>query len=282
MRNHLVLLTLFLTQITFGQDSKNSFTEYPFQVVYAEKARLSNGYTIVGRYDYIKRDAKIQVDSGFLILMHHSEKLFEFSGDTVVSIDALVESMPEFVDSEVADRPDISYFNRYVPIQLNGMGVVCVLRLNDYDFLGDFTTINPKQLVTLTWKSESEKLEYKSFKILFRNILDEIVLQDTVLSNFYQAKLGTIGAGLTDLLIFEAIGIDDDNRTTGQVGIKFQDVSCYFPDFTKTNSSIQILQLWYHMVSRGNYNYSKRYLDQLNVPSNHPFYRNLAEIWSKQ
>ena len=281
MRNHLILLTLFFAQLALGQDKRNLLEDYPFQVVYAENAKLDNGFTIVGKYDYIKKDSQIQLDSGFLILMHHSEKLFEFSGDTLVSIESVLRGMPEYLKGIPGERPNIFYFSKYQnTYNGNGGSTQCVG--NTYLFDGIYngsTRINVNQPLTLHWTSLNEN-EIHDYTIFIRNIYD-VLLDSIVLSEPKFDVNPSKYFPTPSLLVVQVISNTNPGDFTEIIGIYVDENGwAYIPVWDELKQPIDYLQAWYHTTTRGDFMKAREYLDQLNVNANHPFYRNLFEIWA--
>ena len=283
MRNHLILLTLFFAQLALGQDKRNLLEEYPFQVVYAENAELDNGLTTVSKYDYIKKDSQIRLDSGFLILMHHSEKLFEFSGDTLVSIESVLLGMSQYLKESSIDRPDIYYFSKYRPKKFTNYISCC--NPDYFSFYGFNVCPQPIQIGTnqsilLHWESGDQR-DGGEYLLIIRNIYDDILQREKLVEPFFLLDPGKFGIQDKRLLIVQVEDVDDSDKSSGLLGIQLEGYTHFFPDW-RQNRSIDNLQAWYFLTIRGDYRLAREYLARLNIRSTHSFYRNLAVTWADQ
>lgn len=282
MRIHAILLFLVISQIGYSQEKKNSFEEYPFQVVFAENATLNDGHTLIGRYDYIKKDTQIQLDSGFLILMHHSEKLFEVSGDSIIDVSELLKEMPDYLKLNQIERPEISFFSKFRNKNSTGASYRCVgYFYTFYGFENSVIRINSNQLLQLHWNNAQES-DVHDYTITIRNITDSLLdLQVVKEATFLLDP--TKYEPRPELLIVQVANNIKKDRLSEPVGIWLEDTkTVYIPKWDQLSRPIDQLQAWYYLTSRDNYFQAREYLDRLNVKSNHPFYQNLIEIWTKQ
>lgn len=72
----------------------------PAKVLYAEQVYASSG-SLLQQFDLLKSDEMLTIRNGFLLLQHFSGKVFEYSGDTTLSVSDAIN----FTDEDELLRP---------------------------------------------------------------------------------------------------------------------------------------------------------------------------------
>ena len=135
MRVLIIILTL-----TLICGSTSAQTLYPFQVLYAENARLKDGRELKS-LDMVSVDESIKIENGgSLVLIHDTGFPIEINGDTILFIRELDEIIsPKSATLKVRSKkkhyPTQGYSNRRIGI--------------DFIFISDRVTANKRKLSTL-------------------------------------------------------------------------------------------------------------------------------------
>jgi hypothetical protein len=283
----LAILLFFFSTVGFAQRAKRTTVDYPFQVVYAEKAKLADGNTILDRFDYVKGDAEIKLDSGFLILMHHSGQLFEFRGDTLISVSNLSSEMPDYQKATSEMRPDILIFSEDQNFQ-GSVGGATRCYGGYYYFIGfshPIMKINENQPIWLHWKSDwyhwtlEDKNEMLDYTVTVRNIYDELLDKQVI----KEAKFFLDPTKYTprpELLVVQVVNNKNEDQFSETIGIyPERNTSVYIPNWERLSTPIDYLNAWYFLTVRDDYLHARDHLNQAVKLSDHHFYKKLAELW---
>lgn len=245
---------VFLAFTSSISAQKRSFSEFPFQVLWAKEVTTTSSN--LRALDYVKDDATLEIqEDGYLVLVHYTGRTFEFYEAQSIDVNKIT---PEFICQYDLPRPDLKkVVDKIYRGQLFGR-----YRTTDRDdqychFMGypdnpnsTIVAAGRNDKVFITWRQNSEPEEYEV-------VLKDIYVEDIVR---FKTRENYMSLDFSQLLLEEPYIIDMRVGDCQSITFKLKFEECgHFFDSDQFENSTQFLVFGLLLEMNGNVNGAKKY-----------------------
>jgi hypothetical protein len=231
MKKYLPILALVLSSClakkyapTLSAAEIDQAKKYPFEVLYAESCRTTKGGTLSG-WSELHREDTIELLNGYLLLAHFSGEIFEFEGDTTLSIASLQQPMDTVGYKEIFNSRFL--VDSSANIDLSQYPIFS----HNYNSIYYSTplpfpiVLDPNESVCLVWVNNRPDFQSIRYRLRVTNVYSEAVLErmiDGTSAHLDFGKLKEETSPDQDLFIVELSEFSDPNRKAADLGFRLK------------------------------------------------------------
>jgi hypothetical protein len=251
----------------------------PFQVLYNSSASTGKYRIPMNQDQLLSLEDSIHIENGGYVLMaHYTGFLFEFYGDTIISVRQLNEHLSNEINLTLSKKGLRANFTKLFERTRLSQGAVSGSGRSSIQLILQSRSLKISKnspVISLSWIDHQHPKAIRKYRVIIKSIFDETV---DILYTDQRCVTIDFSRYTNDppLFLIRIEDVKDPNLTSSEIGISVGSQSHYFPQTWDPNTAVQALEIAFYFENTYQYGGSKYLKNEA------AFYYNLADKLSDQ